>query len=114
MKSIGKLTCGIFKSKLGERFADRSGQLFRSTYSVSSIFTEEGTCWSQSLICECYEDSSNRRITELDKLLRRFDTNSTTCQEGGTYAGNLEKCLKLAEKVQATQRMAGLKRSVFC
>ena len=40
--------------------------------------------------------------------MRGFNIDSTTCQEGGTKAGNLEKCLKLAKKVQATQRMAGL------
>ena len=72
------------------------------------MFAEEGVCLNQSLNCEFLEDSSNRRITELDKLMRGFNTDSTTCQEGGTKAGNLEKCLKLAKKVQATQRMAGL------
>ena len=99
---------------MGDCFSHQILLPCRSADSGSLMSAEEGVFLNRSLNCEFFEDSSNRRITELDKLLRRFDTNSTTCQEGGTYAGNMEKCLKLAEKVQATQRMAGLKCSVFC
>jgi hypothetical protein len=39
---------------------------------------EDEVYLKRSLICECFRDSSNRRILERDKLLRRFDVISTT------------------------------------